>query len=227
MLLSFFMTGADIITHDCSAASNASLPFQSVLMPAAAIAAFAHSNVSSSFVSARLLSLLGFSFRSIVSASSSFRRRRILYSASRSSNFFLSYILSFHDLFPVVAAGNVQHHANIFDLAEVDLFAVFQVDQNLCAGNTPVGVLPARRFTLCPCFMVSQAVVQFILFPPRAGIARLSISVRHFRILTGPVVDGLVCCCRNADGILRVQQFFAMPEHIVFCNRVQVVNANA
>ena len=64
------------------------------------------------------------------------------------------------------------------------------------------------------------------LFPPWAGVARFSVSIRHFHILTCPVVDDLMGSRRNTNGVLRIQQFFAVPEDVFFCYGVQVVYAD-
>lgn len=75
--------------------------------------------------------------------------------------------------------------------------------------------------------MLSQAVVQFILFPPRAGVPCCSLAIRHLRPASGAIVDGLVCRIRHADDILRVEQRFPVLENILFRQRVDVVYRNA
>lgn len=64
------------------------------------------------------------------------------------------------------------------------------------------------------------------LFPPWAGVARFSISIRQVFLLTCPVVDDLMRRRRNTNGVLRIQQFFAVPEDVFFCYGVQVVDAD-
>lgn len=75
--------------------------------------------------------------------------------------------------------------------------------------------------------MLSQAVVQFILFPPRAGIPCCSLAIRYLRPVPGAVMDGLVCRIRHADNILWVKQCFPVLENILFRQRVDVVYRNA
>lgn len=75
--------------------------------------------------------------------------------------------------------------------------------------------------------MLIHALVQFILLPPRAGVARFSLSIRKMRLFPCPVMDGLMCHRRNTNGVLRVQQFVAVPDHIFFRDRIQMVDADA
>lgn len=75
--------------------------------------------------------------------------------------------------------------------------------------------------------MLIHALVQFILLPPWAGVALLSLSVRKMRLFPCPVMDGLMCHRRNTNGVLRVQQLFAVPEDVFFCYGVQMVDADA
>ena len=63
-------------------------------------------------------------------------------------------------------------------------------------------------------------------FPPWAGVARSSFSVRQLRALSRSVMDHLVRCRRNTNGVLRVKQLLAVLENVIFCYGVHVVDGD-
>lgn len=121
------------------------------------MAAFAQNSASSSFVRARLRSLLGEMHRTMCSASCIFIRRFVLWAASSTLNFRTGYIS----------------------------------------------------------------------FPPWAGITRSSLCIYRLQDAVISVVDGLVCPVTHADNILRVKQGIRVLQHVLFRQRVQVVDNNA
>lgn len=63
-------------------------------------------------------------------------------------------------------------------------------------------------------------------FYPWAGVARSSFSVRQLRALPRSVMDHLVRCRRNTNGVLRVKQLLAVLENVIFCYGVYVVDGD-
>lgn len=78
-------------------------------------------------------------------------------------------------------------------------------------------------FIFCFFFINADAV----LFPPWAGIARLSFLVDRLQDAVIPIMDGLVRPVAYTDYIFWVKQSLRVVQHILFCQWVQMVNYNA
>lgn len=64
-------------------------------------------------------------------------------------------------------------------------------------------------------------------FSPRAGVTWSSFYVHRLQDRVISVVDGLVCPVTHADNILRVKQGIRVLQHVLFRQRVHVVDNNA
>lgn len=84
-----------------------------------------------------------------------------------------------------------------------------------------------RRFVLWAASSTLNFRTGYISFPPWAGIARSALCKCRLQDAVIAIVDGLVCPVAHADNILRVEQRVRVLQHVLFRQRVQVVDNNA